>query len=150
MSTQLKGYVQIDDFVYSGSMYSGSILPYYCYEYNFQRYRVKYTDDCNVSVKASCTIDKDDKKCKGNIVAAKEPNCSMIPVTYKWRYCNHDKRPINIQSVRSKMKLNGKEISQCSDVGAGACQSTKQNGWIDTCSLEKTWLAINLFGEFII
>ena len=124
----------------------------FCFDYNFQRYRVKYTDDCQVSLQASCTIDgSNGKSCDGNLnPSSYAPKCE-VAVIYSWKYCNLENENINTDVSRSRIKLNGQSIGSVTNLGPQdgpqECKTYREEGKINVCAEKKTWLAINFFGK---
>ncbi len=144
MSTKIEGRVKKDQKLMDGA-------DFFCFGYKFQRFRVKYTEDCNVVLDASCTIDRSGgRSCEGNIVKVRNNNgeevCKSIPVTFAWKYCSLERlESITTQASRSKMKLDGTVVSRSSDLLPNECKTFTQRASISTCS-EKTWASINFFG----
>ena len=96
-----------------------------------------WNQDCALSGSISCTVIADNSDCM-DIGPIRKDLCGEIPIRMEYTYCNGETLPANKILILPKLSFldlyeeNTQSLAH-TEIPAGQCKSTFQNGIVDTC-----------------
>ena len=125
-----------------------------------ERYNITSSDSrymkqktCSVSANVQCKVQKDNSNCKDIIV--KPGECGMVPVVFKFKYCNENKEfTVNFKKRKTVGKIYNSKVSvNTRPLPPLKCRTKKVDYIVDTCdrnrihSQLKVEAKIPIYGE---